>query len=71
MGEVVNFTGVTSLDLPAERVLEMAMKAGLTGVVIAGYDAEGGEYFASSLSGGPECLWLLQRMQRKLLEVAD
>lgn len=70
MGEVVNFTGITKLDIPADRVLEAAVGA-LDQVVIMGYDHEGREYFASSVADGGDVLWLMERCKKKLLEVCD
>lgn len=68
---IVLFTGVTSLDLPADRVLQAAIDEGLEQVVIMGYTKDGEEYFASSVAGGPEVLWLLERSKIKLLGVVD
>ena len=68
MGEVVIMPGPTRLNIPAERVLEAAAKAEITDVVILGYDAEGNEYFASSLADGGTVLWLLERLKLKLLQ---
>lgn len=68
---VVKFTGVTRLDCDPQGVIEGAQKRGLTGVVICGYDEGGDEYFAASYANGPEVLWLLERMKKKLLEVPD
>lgn len=71
MGDVVGFRGVTRLDIDPARVLAEAQAAGLTAVVITGYDADGNEYFASSVADGANVLWLLARMQKRLLEVVD
>lgn len=71
MGEIVEPDFITRLDIPAERVLRKALERGLTTVVIAAYDADGEEYFASSVSDGAEALWLLERCKKKLLEVPD
>ena len=71
MGEVVEPDFVTRLDIPAERVLRKAQEAGLKTVVIAGYDADGEEYFASSVADGGEALWLLERCKRQLLEISS
>jgi hypothetical protein len=70
MGEVVNLDQVTSLDLPADRILESAIGQ-LEGVIIAGYDKEGEEYFASSYADGGDALWLVERFKLKLLEDRD
>jgi hypothetical protein len=61
----------TRLDIPAERVLSAAFDAGLTDVVVLGYDGDGDEYFASSVADGGDVLWLLERGKTKLLRQAD
>ncbi|RPJ29884.1 MAG: hypothetical protein EHM17_16135 [Verrucomicrobiaceae bacterium] len=70
MTNVVRFTGITKLDMPADHVLESALGK-LEGVVILGYDKDGQEYFASSYADGGDMLWLLERAKKALLEVAD
>lgn len=71
MGEVVVLDMVTRLDIPAERVLQAALDAGLQSVVVVGYDADGEEYFASSFADGGDALWLLQRGSHKLLSMPE
>lgn len=69
---VIDITGrglITRLDIPPERVLQRAQEAGLTDVVILGYDKDGAEYFASSASDGGTVLWLLERLKMQLLTV--
>ncbi len=68
---VVLFNGITKLDLPAGMVLEKALAAGLTEVVIMGHTADGDEYFASSVGDGGTVLWLMERMKMALLAVPD
>lgn len=68
---VVFLPVVTRLDIPVERVLDMAKAAGLTQVLILGYDADGDEYFASNTADGPDNLWLLERAKKKLLDIVD
>ncbi|WP_043767594.1 hypothetical protein [Algiphilus aromaticivorans] len=68
--KVVLFPGITKLDLPADRVLDAA-KDQLDRCVILGYDADGEEYFASSIADGGDVLWLIERMKKALLEVPD
>lgn len=69
--EVVNFTGITKLNLPTERVLSSALEASLNGVVIVGYDKDGEFYFASSYAAGPEVLWLIELARTKLLKIGS
>lgn len=70
MTNVVRFTGITNLDMPADHVLESALGK-LDGVVVLGYDKAGQEYFAASYADGGDMLWLLERAKKALLEVAD
>jgi hypothetical protein len=70
MGNVINFTGITKLDLPPDRILDQA-KGQLQGVVIIGYDNEGKEFFASSYADGGTVLWLMERLKKQLLAVGE
>jgi len=68
VSKVIPFTGITKLDIPADKVIESAL-GNLEGVVILGYDKDGQEYFASSYADGGDMLWLLERAKKALLEV--
>lgn len=70
MGDVVDIGCVTTLDLPADRLLSSALGK-LDGVVIMGFDKDGGEYFASSYADGGNALWLIERCKLKLLRLPD
>jgi len=67
MSNVVNLGGATRLDIPAERVLNAALEADLSEVVILGRDQEGNEYFASSIADGADVVWLADRLKFKLI----
>lgn len=67
MGEVIQFNGITKLDLDADTVLENT-KGRLEGFVIAGYDKEGNEFFSSTYADGGTVLWLIERLKKRLLE---
>lgn len=69
--EIIELDAVTSLDIPAERVLRKAEEAKLQSVIVIGYDADGEEYFASSIADGPEVLWALERAKMQLLRMVD
>ena len=73
-GDVVRFTGITTLDTDPDRVLESA-KGELESVVIVGYgkasDGSQVEYFASSISDGGTASWLLHRAIRRLHKTCD
>lgn len=70
MGDVVRFTGITTLDLDPDLVLEAA-KGQLEDVTIIGYDKEGREYFASSVADGGKVTWMLERAKYKLMKITD
>lgn len=65
------FPGVTPLDFEPNIILDVAKRAGLASVVIIGYDKDGAEFFSSSVGGGPQILWLLERTKINLLRVCD
>jgi len=65
--QVLRWQGTTKHDLPPERIIEAAQSAGLRCVVVLGYDADGAEYFASSIADGADVLWLLERLKLQLL----
>lgn len=67
---VVEWHGITRLDLPPDRILENA-KGKLEGVVIIGFALDGAEFFASSYADGGDVLWHLERAKKKLLELPD
>lgn len=70
MSNVIQFHGITRLNLDPDVVLENN-KGKLEGLVILGYDKNGEEYFASTYADGGEVLWLLARCKKMLLEVPD
>ena len=71
MTNVVDFPGITTIDLEPERIIEKAREAKLTDVVILGYDTDGNEWFASSITDGAEVVWLIERLKLELLRLAD
>ena len=70
MSNVIPFYGITKLDLDPDTVLENN-KGLLEGVVIMGWDKEGNEVFASSYADGGTVLWLLKRMELRLLTISE
>ena len=70
MTNVIQFNGITRLDLDPDMVLENS-KGTLAGLVILGYDKEGREYFASTYADGGDVLWLLERMKLRLLTISE
>jgi hypothetical protein len=68
MTNVIQFTGITTLNLEPDITLENT-KGKLKGFVILGYNLEGEEYFASTYADGGDVLWLIERMKKKLLDI--
>lgn len=60
MGDVVELSCRTRLPIPSEKVLKWAAEAGLTDVLVVGYDADGDFYFGCSNPDGPANMWLLK-----------
>ena len=71
MGDIVKWPHPTRLDVPAGRVLQGALDANLTDVVVCGYTPDGDFYAACSYADGGDCLWLLELCKRKLFEAAE
>ena len=69
--EVLPFTGITRLDTDPSQVLQGAMDAGLTEVVIIGIDADGDEFFASSQADGAAVGWHLDRAKWRLMRMHE
>lgn len=69
--EVLPFTGTTTLDLDPAQIIEAARDARLTEVVICGVDADGNEYFASSLADAGDAGWHLDRAKWNLMRQVD
>jgi hypothetical protein len=65
--KILDFTGITRLDLPPDRILEN-LKGELSAVVIVGWDKDGDEFFSSSIADGGTILWLLERCKKVLLD---
>lgn len=68
LGNIIYLGGITKLDVLVERVLQGALDSDLESVVLVGYTKEGEEYFASSIADGGTCLWLLEKLKKRLLE---
>ena len=71
MSNVIPLGGITTLDLPTERVLDGAKGHCTDGVVVMGFDDDGELYFASSIADGGSVIWLIELAKKRLLEIAD
>ena len=67
-GEVIQFRGVTRLDLDPDVVLENT-KGKLKSLVIVGYDKDGDYYFSSTIADGGDVLWIIEKLKMQLMDV--
>jgi hypothetical protein len=70
MTDVIDIGCITTLDIPPNKVLTKAVGK-LETVLIIGIDTEGNEYFASSVSDGGTCVWMIERAKHKLMMITD
>jgi hypothetical protein len=71
MSNVVDIGCISRLPLNPQRVLEAALNAGLTEVVICGFDADGNEYFAGSQPDAGDTIYHLERAKYRLMKIID
>jgi hypothetical protein len=67
---VIDFGGVTRLDLDPNRILDNAPRT-LQSVFIMGWDEDGEIYFASSSADGGDLMWLMENAKYRLMEMCD
>lgn len=67
---VVDFRGVTKLDIDPDRVTSKCIGE-LNQVVVIGYDKNDDFYFASSIADGGDILWLIELAKKKLMDICD
>jgi len=67
MSNIIEFGGMTTLDLPPDKVLTSAVGE-LNGCLVIGYDQKGGFYFASSYGDDRQILWMIEQAKKQLLE---
>lgn len=70
MTNVIVLPVVTSLDVPAERILQGALDDDLEHAIVIGRNQDGTIYFASSLADGAEVNWLLDHAKLALFQAA-
>lgn len=68
---IIEFNGITTLPIPVDRILNRALEAELSTVLVIGWSADGSFYFCGSDPSGPENLWLLELAKKALIEVGD
>lgn len=64
--DVIDFTGITTLDIDPDRILQSAIGQ-MEQVVVIGWDKDGQEYFSSSVSDAGAVLWHIERAKLNLL----
>jgi len=67
---VVDFLGLTSLDISADKILSAATEMDLKQCVIVGRTQDDNIFFAFSMGYGPDVLWLLERARQALMDSA-
>lgn len=60
---------VTSHKIQVDRVLNAALAADLTSVIVIGYDPDGNFYFSSTDPSGGSVIWDLEVAKKKLLDL--
>ena len=71
MSNVVLLHVTTTLDTPSEKVLQGAIDANATDVIVIGRNDKGALYFASSKADGAEVLWLMECAKIALFQAAE
>lgn len=71
MGEVIEANFITSLDIPADKVINGSAEWGLKEVVIIGFDQDGDLRFSSSMADTGDVLYWLERAKWELFKMED
>lgn len=64
---VIDLPVITTVDLPAHKILNGALQADLETVVVIGWSKDGELYFASTTADGAEVVWLFEVGKKELL----
>ena len=70
MGDLLMFNGITTLGVPADRVLDQA-KGHLDDVVVVGQNRETGEIYVAGSCDTATAVLQLERAKRALLKMVD
>lgn len=68
---VIRLQTTTTLDLPAETILDGAREADLETAAVLGWEQNGDFYFASTIADPTKLLWLLKTAERALFNMAE
>ena len=69
--KVVKFPGGTTLGIPIENVLEGAKQAGLSDIIVVGWDENGDLYGASSFSDAGDLFWLWEMFKIYIFRLTE
>lgn len=69
--DIVQWNGITKLDLPPELILTEGLETDLEHVLLLGWTKDGQFYFASTFAGAPENLYLMERARHELMKMVD
>ena len=69
--KVVPFTGITTVDVPPEKVLESAKEWGMEYCLIIGNDKDNDLCFGGNTSDKLKMLMLLERAKQLLMQTYD
>lgn len=68
MGKIIQLNTVTTAEIPPEKILEAAIKAGLHSAIVIGHSPDGTVYFAMSTAEATSVNWLLDCAKRMLMD---
>lgn len=68
---IIPFPGITSLNIPPERVLSAALEADLDGAVVIGWTKDGKFYAASSYADGADVMFLCEMVKQRLIRTME
>lgn len=70
MSNIIILPVVTTLDIPAERILTQAIEADLKEAMVIGTNKGGVFFFAATFGDGGNVLWLLERTRIEIMKVS-
>lgn len=71
MGTVVRFTGITTLPVPIQRIVDDIPVDELDRIIVIGVRKDGPMFYAFSESDGGCLVWDMERCKHDLMKTAD
>ncbi len=68
---VVPFPGLTTVEIPAETILEMARKADLKCMLVFGVDADGNEHLLATTAEASRVIFMCERARHQMHGLID